>query len=100
MYQSTSEIYGILGGRKCDSKPPVPKRCSSLERPQMSSSGSVGAGSVTSISSLSSSQHKSGKGAKDKKGGGGGDRSTGVENRVVPNLPDFNQSAPDMSKSS
>lgn len=78
LYQSASEIYGILRGRN-EAKPPVPKRGSSLERPSDSNIGASG-------SAYPAKTKKCSKGQKHDANG-----------KDVP-VPDFNQSSPDMSK--
>ncbi|ODN05550.1 Metastasis suppressor protein 1 [Orchesella cincta] len=82
IYQAASEIYGILRGKTTDSKPPVPKRGSSLERPGGSNNSSTGTPSSIpkpprKINSAKESGHSE-------------------SNRHVPHVPDFNPASDDM----
>jgi len=90
VYQSASEIYGMLRGKK-ESKPPVPKRCSSLERPQ-----EVNNSESSAVMGPPPPRTKTGKGFS--RGAQRKDSTTSIGVATVPNLPDFNQPSADMSK--
>jgi hypothetical protein len=87
IYQSASEIYGILRGKTTDTKPPVPKRGSSLERPQS-------AASATPKPLPKNVKSKEAKKQQQKQA-----ESSSINKIYASNVPDFNQSAEDMSKS-
>lgn len=87
LYQSASEIYGILRGKR-ESKPPVPKRCSSLERPNQANESNN-----SSVMEPPPPRTKSGKiFSKDHR------KDSEASMKAVPTLPDFNQAPADMSK--
>ncbi|XP_021943180.1 uncharacterized protein LOC110841623 isoform X5 [Folsomia candida] len=86
IYQSASEIYGILRGKSIDAKPPVPKRCSSLERPQSAAGGGQ----------IPKPLPKNSKSKEAKKQQQRQEEKDNINKIYASNVPDFNQSAEDM----